>query len=162
MAYMAEAKEFVLTKEGLAELENELEQLKTVTRKEVSEKIKQALSFGDLSENSEYDEAKNEQAEVEARINQIEYMLKYAHVIDEGDIKSDVVSPGSKVKLLDVEFDEELEYTIVGSAEADPAKNKLSYESPVGAAVLNHSVGEVVQANTPGGVAEFKILEITR
>ncbi len=159
---MAEAKEFVLTKEGLAELENELEQLKTVTRKEVSEKIKQALSFGDLSENSEYDEAKNEQAEVEARINQIEYMLKYAHVIDEGDIKSDVVSPGSKVKLLDVEFDEELEYTIVGSAEADPAKNKLSYESPVGAAVLNHSVGEVVQANTPGGVAEFKILEITR
>lgn len=159
---MAETKEFVLTKEGLAELENELEQLKTVTRKEVSEKIKQALSFGDLSENSEYDEAKNEQAEVEARINQIEYMLKYAHVIDEGEIKSDVVSPGSKVKLLDVEFDEELEYTIVGSAEADPSKNKLSYESPVGAAVLNHSVGEVVQANTPGGMAEFKILEITR
>lgn len=155
-------KEVVLTKEGLAELEAELEQLKTVTRKEVSEKIKQALSFGDLSENSEYDEAKNEQAEVEARINQIQNMLKYARIIDESEIKADVVTPGSKVKILDVEFDEELEYTIVGPTEADPEKHKLSYESPVGKAILNHKLGETVDANTPGGVVQFKIIEISR
>ncbi|MCX7715416.1 MAG: transcription elongation factor GreA [Clostridia bacterium] len=159
---MVEGKEIVLTSEGLKELEDELEQLKTVTRKEVSEKIKQALAFGDLSENSEYDEAKNEQARVEARVSQIEYMLKYARVIDENEIKSDVVSPGSRVKILDIEFDEELEYTIVGPTEADPGKNKLSYESPVGAAILNHSVGDIVDANTPAGVVQFKILEIKR
>lgn len=159
---MADEKEFVLTSEGLKELQDELEQLKTVTRKEVSEKIKQALAFGDLSENSEYDEAKNEQAQVEARINQIEYMLKYARVIDENEIKSDAVSPGSKVVILDVEFDEQLEYTIVGPTEADPNKNKLSYESPVGKALLNHTVGETVHAETPGGIVDFKIVEIKR
>jgi transcription elongation factor GreA len=159
---MADEKEFVLTSEGLKELQDELEQLKTVTRKEVSEKIKQALAFGDLSENSEYDEAKNEQAQVEARINQIEYMLKYARVIDENEIKSDTVSPGSKVVILDVEFDEQLEYTIVGPTEADPNKNKLSYESPVGKALLNHTVGETVHAETPGGIVDFKIVEIKK
>lgn len=153
-------KEVVLTQEGLEELQNELEHLKTVTRKEVSEKIKQALAFGDLSENSEYDEAKNEQAEVEARINQIQNMLKYVRIIDESEIKSDVVTPGSKVKILDIEFDEELEYTIVGPSEADPEKKKLSYESPVGAAILNRKIGETVDANTPGGIVQFKILEI--
>lgn len=158
---MAEEKEIILTSEGLANLEQELEQLKTVKRKEVTEKIKEALSFGDLSENSEYDEARNEQAEVESRINQIEHMLKYVRVIDESEIQADVVSLGSRVKILDIEFDEELEYLIVGPTEVDP-NNKLSYESPVGAALMQHSVGDVVEANTPGGTAKFKILDITR
>ena len=137
---MADEKEFVLTREGKLELENELDTLKNVTRKEVSEKIKEARSFGDLSENAEYDEAKNEQAEVEARINEIEYMLKYARVIDDEEIKSDVVTPGSKVVL--AIFGGEEKYTIVGSTEADPYKNKLSYESPIGAACLNRAAGE--------------------
>ena len=142
------------------ELENELDTLKNVTRKEVSEKIKEARSFGDLSENAEYDEAKNEQAEVEARINEIEYMLKYARVIDDEEIKSDVVTPGSKVVL--AIFGGEEKYTIVGSTEADPYKNKLSYESPIGAACLNRAAGETVKANTPGGEIEFKILSIEK
>lgn len=157
---MAENKEYVLTRDGKAELEAELDRLKNVTRKEVSEKIKEARSFGDLSENAEYDEAKNEQAEVEARINEIEYMLKYARVIDDDEIKSDVVTPGSKV-VLDI-FGGEKKYTIVGSTEADPYKNKLSYESPIGAACLNRSAGETVTAQTPGGEVQFKIVSIER
>lgn len=159
---MADNKEYVFTKEGLENLKNELDVLKNVTRKEVSEKIKEARSFGDLSENAEYDEAKNEQAEVESRINKIEDQIKYARIIEESEIQADLVSPGSKVKILDIEFDEEDEYYIVGSSEADPAKNKLSYESPVGAALLHHGVGDVVQASTPEGIIEFKILEINR
>lgn len=154
-------KEIVLTAEGLEQLKAELEHLKTVTRKEVTEKIKQALSFGDLSENSEYDEARNEQAEVESRINDIEHKLKYARVIDDTEIDSDVVGIGSRVKFLDMEFDEELEYLIVGPTEVDP-NGKLSYESPVGAALMHHAVGDVVTATTPDGAAQFKILEITR
>lgn len=157
---MAENKEYVLTRDGKAELEAELDRLKNVTRKEVSEKIKEARSFGDLSENAEYDEAKNEQAEVEARINEIEYMLKYARVIYDDEIKSDVVTPGSKV-VLDI-FGGEKKYTIVGSTEADPYKNKLSYESPIGAACLNRSAGETVTAQTPGGEVQFKIVSIER
>lgn len=157
---MADEKEFVLTREGKLELENELDTLKNITRKEVSEKIKEARSFGDLSENAEYDEAKNEQAEVEARINEIEYMLKYARVIDDEEIKSDVVTPGSKVVL--AIFGGEEKYTIVGSTEADPYKNKLSYESPIGAACLNRAAGETVKANTPSGEIEFKILSIEK
>ncbi len=157
---MAENKEYVLTRDGKAELEAELDRLKNVTRKEVSEKIKEARSFGDLSENAEYDEAKNEQAEVEARINEIEYMLKYARVIYDEEIKSDVVTPGSKV-VLDI-FGGEKKYTIVGSTEADPYKNKLSYESPIGAACLNRSAGETVTAQTPGGEVQFKIVSIER
>lgn len=157
---MAENKEYVLTVEGKAELEAELDTLKNVTRKEVSEKIKEARSFGDLSENAEYDEAKNEQAEVEARINEIEYMLKYARVIDDEEIKSDVVTPGSKV-VLDI-FGNEQRYTIVSSTEADPYKNKLSYDSPIGAACMNKSAGDVVKAVTPGGEVSFKILSIEK
>lgn len=159
---MANEKEYVMTKEGLEELKTELETLKTVTRKEVSEKIKQARSFGDLSENSEYDEAKNEQAEVEARIQQIENMLKYVRIIDDEDINSDTVNPGAKVRILDMTENEELEYTIVGSAEADPVKMKLSYESPVGAALLHHAVDDIVTVTTPGGAEQFKILEISK
>ena len=157
---MAETKEYVFTKEGKAELEAELDTLKNVTRKKVSEKIKEARSFGDLSENAEYDEAKNEQAEVEARINEIEHMLKYSRVLDEDEIRSDVVTPGSKI-VLEI-FGGEKEYTIVGSTEADPYKNKLSYESPIGAACLNKSAGDVVKAVTPGGEIEFKILTIKK
>ena len=159
---MAENKEIVLTSEGKRELEEELEHLKTVVRKQVSEKIKHARGFGDLSENAEYDEAKNEQAEVEDRISKIEYKLKYARILEESDIKSDVVTPGVRVKIHDVEFDEDLEYQIVGPAEADPAKNKLSYESPVGAGILNHKKGDIVTINTPGGEAQFEIVDIMR
>lgn len=157
---MVETKEYILTREGKAELETELDTLRNVTRKEVSQKIKEARSFGDLSENAEYDEAKNEQAEVEARINEIENMLKYSRVLDDEEIKSDVVTPGSKV-VLEI-FGGEKKYTIVSSTEADPYKNKLSYESPIGAACLNRSAGETVTAATPGGDVEFKILSIER
>lgn len=159
---MTENKEIVLTQEGMQKLRDELEYLKTAKRQEVAAKIKVALGFGDLSENSEYDEAKNEQAEVEARINQITDMLKYARILDESEIVSDEVSLGSKVKILDVEFDEELEYTIVSTTEADSNNNKLSQESPVGKALMHGKVGDVVKAETPGGEVEFKILEISR
>ena len=157
---MAETKEYILTREGKAELEEELDTLKNVTRKRVSEKIKEARSFGDLSENAEYDEAKNEQAEVEARIGEIENMLKYARVLDDDEIRSDVVTPGSKV-ILGV-FGDEKHYQIVGSTEADPYKNKLSYESPIGAAILNKSAGDTVKAITPGGEIEIKIIAIEK
>lgn len=159
---MSENKEIILTKEGMQKLKDELEFLKTNKRKEVAAKIKVALGFGDLSENSEYDEAKNEQAEVEARINQITEMLKYARILDESEIVADEVSLGSRVKILDIEFDEELEYTIVSTTEADPANNKLSQESPVGKALMHGKVGETIKAETPGGNVEFKILEISR
>ena len=157
---MADSKEYVLTREGKAALEEELDTLKNVTRKEVSAKIKEARSFGDLSENAEYDEAKNEQAEVEARIGEIENMLKYARVLDDDEIRSDIVTPGSRV-VLDI-FGGEKTYTILGSTEADPYKNKLSYESPIGAAILNKSAGDTVKAMTPGGEVEFKILSIEK
>ncbi len=155
-------KEIILTTDGMQKLKDEHEYLKTIKRKEVSEKIKQALSFGDLSENAEYDEAKNEQAEVESRINQIEEMMKYARVLNDNEIVNDEVGLGSKVRLWDVEFEEEVEYSIVGTAEADPDNNKLSLESPVGNALLHHKTGDTVEAVTPGGVVEFKILGITR
>ncbi|HOM03462.1 MAG TPA: transcription elongation factor GreA [Acetivibrio sp.] len=155
-------KEVVLTYEGLQKLEQELENLKTVKRREVAERIKQALSFGDISENSEYDEAKNEQAYIEGRIFQLENMLKNAKVIDEDDIKTDVVGIGSKVKVLDMEFDEEVEYYIVGSTEADPSQYKISNESPVGKALIGQKQGSVVEVMVPDGVIKFKILEINK
>lgn len=130
------SKPVILTYEGLKKLEEELEYLKTVKRAEVAEKIKQARAFGDLSENSEYDEAKNEQAFIEGRIATLEAMLKNAKVIDEEDIKLDQVSIGCTVKVYDESYNEELEYTIVGSAEADPMNNKISDESPIGKALL--------------------------
>lgn len=156
------AKEVVLTYEGLKKLEEELEFLRGTKRKEVAERIKQALSFGDISENSEYDEAKNEQAQVEGRIVQLESMLKHARIIDEDDVKTDVVSLGSKVRIFDFEFDEEVEYLIVGSTEANPLKSKISNESPVGAALIGHTKGEVVEVQVPDGVLKFKILEISK
>lgn len=149
---MATNKEVVLTYEGLQKLEQELENLKTVKRREVAERIKQALSFGDISENSEYDEAKNEQAYIEGRIFQLENMLKNAKVIDEEDIQTDVVSIGSKVKVLDMEFDEEVEYYIVGSTEADPSQYKISNESPVGKALIGGKIGDIVEVTVPDGL----------
>ena len=159
---MANAKQTILTDEGLKKLEEELEQLKTVTRKEVADKIKVALSFGDLSENSEYDEAKNEQALVESRIVQIEAMLKNVKILDEDELTNDIVSVGSKIKLFDKEFDEEVDYQIVGSTEADPMSGRISDESPVGQSLLGHKVGDVVEVETPGGVCLYEVLEITK
>lgn len=159
---MSEAKKFLMTYEGVKKLEDELEYLKTVKRKEITEKIKVALGYGDLSENSEYDEAKNEQAFTEGRIIQLENMLKNAVVVDESEIPTDKVAVGTIVKVKDYEFDEECEYTIVGSAEADPMNFKISNESPVGSALLGKKVGEVVEVNVPNGVSKFEILGIRR
>ena len=159
---MVNTKQTILTDEGLKKLEEELEQLKTVTRKEVADKIKVALSFGDLSENSEYDEAKNEQALVESRIVQIEAMLKNVKILDEDELTNDIVSVGSKIKLFDKEFDEEVDYQIVGSTEADPMSGRISDESPVGQSLLGHKVGDVVEVETPGGVCLYEVLEITK
>lgn len=156
------AKQFFLTDEGLKKYEQELEDLRTNKRKEIADKIKVALSFGDLSENSEYDEAKNEQAKVEARIVELEAMLKNVKIIDDDELNSERVGIGSKVKVLDLEFDEELDYQVVGSAEADPLEGKISDESPVGKALLGHSAGETVVAEAPAGELRFKILEIAR
>ena len=135
------AKAVLLTSEGLKALQEELENLKTVTRNEIAEKIKIARGFGDLSENSEYDEAKNEQAKMENRIAELEEMLKNVKIIDEGKKSSKEVNTGTKVRILDIEMDEELEYQVVGSSEADPMNGKISDESPVGSALLGHKVG---------------------
>ena len=159
---MAEAKKVVMTYDGLKKMEQELENLKTVRRKEVAEKIKEARGQGDLSENAEYDAAKEEQGEIESRIVQLENLLRNAEVIDEEQLKKDVVSLGSKVKVLDVEFDEEMEYTIVGSTEADPMNGRISNESPLGIALLGQKKGASVMADTPDGEVEFRILDIQK
>ena len=159
---MSQSKKFIMTYEGVKKLEEELEYLKTVKRKEITEKIKVALGYGDLSENSEYDEAKNDQAFTEGRIVTLENMLKNAIVVDESEIPNDIVSVGSKVKVKDFEFDEEVEYTIVGSAEADPMNFKISNESPVGKALIGKKIGEIVEVQVPDGVNKFEILEISR
>ncbi len=157
---MAE-KEVILTLAGLAKLEGELEHLKTVRRREVAERIKQALEFGDISENSEYDDAKNEQAFIEGRILTIEKMLRNAKVIDEEESKNnDVVTVGSKVKVKDLEDGEENEYVIVGSAEADPMASKISNESPVGKALLGQKVGDTVEVKVPAGTVKYEIIAI--
>ncbi len=157
------AKVTILTEDGLRQLKEELEYLKTNKRQEVAEKIKQARAYGDLSENSEYDEAKNEQAQVESRIMELEEKLKNIKLIDEDNIDTTVVGLGTRVKVLDVEFDEEIEYTIVGSTEADPSKDRISDESPVGKALLGAHVGETVEAIVPSGAAlQFKVLSISK
>ena len=159
---MSQTKKFIMTYEGVKKLEEELEYLKTVKRKEITEKIKVALGYGDLSENSEYDEAKNDQAFTEGRIIHLENMLKNAVVVDESEIPKDKVSVGSIVKVMDYDFDEEVEYSIVGSAEADPMNFKISNESPVGSALLGKKVGDVVEVAVPNGVSKFEVLEIRR
>ena len=159
---MEENKAVLLTQEGYDKLEKELEYLKTEKRAEVAERIKVALGFGDLSENSEYDEAKNEQAQVEMKILDLENKLRNVKIIDEDEIDNKVVQVGNKVQVLDMEFDDKLEYTIVGSTEVDLAENKISNESPIGAALLGRKKNEVVEIQTPGGMVNFKILKITR
>ncbi|WP_017753213.1 transcription elongation factor GreA [Clostridium tyrobutyricum] len=159
---MSELKGQLITYEGVKKLEDELENLRTVKRREITEKIKSALSFGDLSENSEYDDAKNEQAFVEGRIVQLENMLKNVTIVDESEIPSDIVSVGSIVKIKDYDFDEEVEYHIVGSAEADPINNKISNESPVGKSLLNKRIDDIIEVRIPDVVSRYKILSIRK
>jgi len=158
---MAE-KQTILTAEGLRKIEQKLDYLISVKRQEVAERIKQAREFGDISENSEYDDAKNEQAFIEGEIIMLEKMLRNAKVIDEGEISTDTVTLGSTVKLKDLELGDVLEYTLVGSAEADPIEMKISNESPVGAAILGKKVGSIVEVNVPAGILKYQILEIKR
>ncbi|MEG0013940.1 MAG: transcription elongation factor GreA [Cellulosilyticaceae bacterium] len=156
---MAE-KQTLLTYAGIKSLEAELEQLKTVERNNVAEELKEARAQGDLSENAEYDAAKDRQAEIETRIVEIEKMLKNVVVIDADDEMVDIVKPGYRVRLYDEAFDEEVEYLIVGSTEADPLNGKISNESPVGSALLNHKVGDVVEVETDFGKEKYTILNI--
>ena len=155
-------KKVVVTASGLRALEEELEQLKTVRRKEVSEKIRVARSYGDLSENSEYDEAKNEQAIVEARIADLEVMLKNIVILDENELGTDTVSLGATVKVYDEEFEEELEYVIVGSTEADIDLGKISDESPVGKALIGKKIGDVAIVEAPDGEFRLKVVGISK
>ena len=151
-----------LTQSDIDKMQQEIEYRKLVKRPELLEAVKETRAHGDLSENSEYDEAKNDQAFTEGRILQLENMLKNAQVVDESEIPSDTVSVGSVVKLMDYDFDEEVEYTIVGSAEADPMNFKISNESPVGEALLGKKVGDVVEVTVPEGVSKFEVLGIRR
>ncbi len=156
------AKQTALTIEGLKNLEAELEELKGVKRREVAEKIKVALGYGDLSENSEYDEAKNEQGLIEARIVEIEAILKNVKIIDSDSISTEHVQLGNTVKVKDMEEDEILDLSIVGSKEVDMAQWKISDESPIGKALLGHAVGDIVEVEAPAGMFKFEILEIGR
>ncbi|WP_339060666.1 transcription elongation factor GreA [Tepidibacillus marianensis] len=155
-------KEVILTPSGLKKLEEELDHLKTVKRREVAERIKIAIGYGDISENSEYEDAKNEQAFIEGRIITLDKMLRNARIINDADVNTDVVSIGSTVKLKDIEFDEIVEYTIVGSAESDPTANMISNESPVGKALLGKQIGAIVDINVPSGVIQYEILDIKK
>ena len=157
-----EAKKNLLTYEGLKKLEDELQDLKVVKRKEVSQKIKEAREQGDLSENAEYDAAKDEQRDIEARIEEIEKILKNAEVVVEDEVDLDKISVGCSVKVLDMEYDEEMEFKIVGSTEASSLQGKISNESPVGMALIGKKAGDVVSVETQAGIIEYKILDIQR
>ncbi|MDR1642624.1 MAG: transcription elongation factor GreA [Clostridiales bacterium] len=157
---MSEKKTF-LSYEGIKALENELHELRTVRRQEVAGKIKEARAQGDLSENAEYDAAKEEQAEIEARIAEIENKLSNVELIDEDNLKTDTVSVGSIVKVFDMEMDEEMVFTITGSVESDPLDGKISNESPLGQALLQKKVGDVVDVVAPDGLMSFKVLQIS-
>ena len=157
-----EAKKNILTKEGLAKYEDELHELKTVKLKEVAEKLKEAREQGDLSENAEYDAAKDEQRDIAARIEVIEKILKNAEVIDDSDVDTNKISIGCTVKLKDLEFDEEIEYKIVGSSEANSLKGKISNESPVGKALIGAKKGQTVSVETQAGVFKYKVLAIDK
>lgn len=157
-----EEKEVILTQEGFDKLEEQLNYLKTEKRTEIAERIKVALGFGDLSENSEYDEAKNAQAENEGKIAELENKIRHAKIIDEAEIDTKTVQIGNTVKLYDVEFEEEVEYTIVGSTEVNLAENKISNESPIGKALLGAKKGSTVEVNAPAGVIKYQILSITK
>lgn len=157
---MAEKK--LMTAEGLANLEAELSDLKVVKRKEIAQKIKEAREQGDLSENAEYDAAKDEQRDIEARIEEIEAILKNAEVVAEEEIDKDIINLGSIVKLYDCEIEEEIEYRIVGSTEANSLKMRISNESPLGRALIGKKAGEEIDVETPGGVCQYKVLEVDR
>ncbi|QJD85891.1 transcription elongation factor GreA [Cohnella herbarum] len=153
-------KEVLLTQDGLKRLEDELENLKSVKRREVAERIKVAIGYGDISENSEYEDAKNEQAFIEGRIITLEKMLRNARIINSDEIDLETVSIGSKVVVEDLEFGDTMEYTIVGTAESDPLNNKISNESPVGKAIIGKKKGTTVEVNVPAGIIQYKIVDI--
>ena len=159
---MGEEKEILLTQEGYDKLGQELDTLKTEKRAEISERIKIALGFGDLSENSEYDEAKNAQAANETKIAELENKLRYAKIIDESEIDTKTVQVGNTVKVLDIEFNEEVSYTIVGSTEVNLAENKISNESPIGKALLGAKKNQTIDVQAPAGIMKYKILAITK
>jgi len=153
--------EILLTRDGLEKIEKELSFLKSVKRKQIASRIKDAISYGDITENSEYENAKNEQAFVEGRIVTLEKILRYARVLEKSDNNNRYVALGSTVRLKDLDTGQDYIYTIVGTAEADPRANKISNESPVGKSILGLEVGEEVQVNVPGGVFKYKVLEIS-
>jgi len=155
-------KEVILTQEGLKKLEEELEHLKSVKRREVAERIKVAIGYGDISENSEYEDAKNEQAFIEGKIMTLEKMLRNARIINSDEIDIDMVSVGATVIVQDMEFGDTIEYTIVGRAESDPFENKISNESPVGKAILGKKKGAVVDVTVPAGIIQYKIVDIKK
>lgn len=155
-------KQHVLTSEGLKKLQDELEELKSVKRREIADKIKVALSFGDLSENSEYDEAKNEQGIIEARISEIEATLQNVKVLDTGDLSTEHISVGNRIVIKDLESGEEMEFHIVGTKEVDRKQKKISDESPVGKACLGKSKGDVVEVEAPIGIHKYEILDISK
>lgn len=156
------ATEIIVTEEGLKKLQDELHYLKTVKRKEVVEAIRVALGFGDLSENSEYDEAKNEQAKTEARIQELEETLKNVKLVSEDEVHTESVNVGNKVRVFNEKYKEEVEYTVVGSTEANPLMNYISDQSPIGRALIGAKVGQTVKVDTPKGVMKLKILDITK
>lgn len=157
-----EAKKNLLTREGLKKYEDELHDLKVIKRKEVAQKIKEAREQGDLSENAEYDAAKDEQRDIEARIEELEKILKNAEVVVEDEVDLDKINIGCQVKILDLEYDEELDYKIVGSTEANSLQGRISNESPLGRALIGSKVGDTVEVETQAGVIKYKVLEIQR
>ena len=157
-----EKKKKLLTYAGLRALEQELEDLKVVKRKEVAQKIKEAREQGDLSENAEYDAAKDEQRDIEARIEELEPILKNVEVVDEDEVDLDKINVGCAVKVYDITFDEEMDFKIVGSTEANSLEGKISNESPVGHALIGKVVGDIVDVETQAGLMQFKVLEISR
>ena len=159
---MVEAKKHILTSKGMQALEDELQDLKVVKRKEIAQKIKEAREQGDLSENAEYDAAKDEQRDIEARIEELEKILKNAEVVVEDEVDLDKINIGCIVKILDVEYSEELEYKIVGSTEANSLKGKISNESPVGKALIGAHTNDIVEVEMPSGIMKYKVLEIQR
>lgn len=154
-------KDIYFTEEGLKKIEDEIEHLKTVRRKEVAERIKVALGYGDLSENSEYDEAKNEQAQVEEKIAKLEMMVRNAKVIHENELNEDIINVGSSVRVKYLDSGDEDTYDIVGSAEADPLEGKISNESPIGAGLMGHAVGDIAEVETPQGIVRLEVVKIS-
>ncbi len=157
MEHMENNEELLLTKDGFEKLENELLHLKTVKRKEIADRIKEAISYGDITDNAEYEDAKNEQAFIEGRIITVEKLLRRSRILEKSEDDDHHVTLGSNVKLKDLDLNEEYEYTIVSTAEADPTENKISNESPVGKAIIGHTIGDQVEVKVPAGTLKYKI-----